>query len=80
MTNARGRKPKPGDAVVPAEVPPGLLDDLPIEEQRAISEIVGKPVLLRAYDDDGRAEIEFTGSDGVIHFIYVSPDFIKLAR
>ncbi|MFZ0634951.1 MAG: hypothetical protein WCA98_02015 [Candidatus Acidiferrales bacterium] len=51
-----------------------------MEDQRAISEIVGKPVLLRAYDDDGRAEIEFTGSDGVIHFIYVSPDFIKLAR
>lgn len=76
----RGSKPKPGDAVVLTEVPPGLLEDLPMEDQRAISEIVGKPVLLRAYDDDGRAEIEFTGSDGVIHFIYVSSDFIKLAR
>ena len=72
------RKPAPGDAVVLRDVPRGLLDDLPMEDQRAICEIVGKPVRLNEYDEDGRAELEFTDSEGVIHFIYVSPDVIGL--
>jgi hypothetical protein len=38
---------------------------------------VGKPVLLNQYDYEGRAELEFTDSDGTTHFIYVSPDLIK---
>jgi hypothetical protein len=70
-------KPKPGDTVMLTEVPPGLLDNLPIEDQRAISEVVGKPVRLNEYDDDGRAELEFTDRDGNFHFIYVSPKFIR---
>jgi len=59
--------------------PRGLLDDLPKEDQKAISEIVGKPVRLNEYDDDGRAELKFTDSDGGIHFIYVSADAIRIA-
>ena len=55
---------------------PGLLDNLPVEDQHAISEIVGKPVKLNEYDTDGRAELEFTDSEDVIHFIYVDPKFI----
>jgi hypothetical protein len=69
----------PGDTVVLREVPQGLLDGLPEEDQRATSEIVGKPLRLNEYDDVGRAELEFTDSKGVVHFIYVSPDVIRIA-
>ena len=70
-------KPKPGDTVVLIKLPPGLLDGLLDGDQRAISEIVGKPVRLEQYDEDGRAELRFTTSDGQIHFIYVSPEYIS---
>jgi hypothetical protein len=72
-------KPKPLSRVVLVKIPPGSLNDLPIEDQRAISEIVGKPVRLNEYDVDGRAELEFKDSSGVIHFIYVNPEFIRAA-
>ena len=73
------RKPVPGDVVVLGELPGGLLDGSPIEDQRAISNIVGKPVRLSDYDSDGRAELQFTDTEGVVHFVYVSPDVIRLA-
>lgn len=73
------RKPSPGDDVILRKLPPGFIDDLPEEDQKAISAIVGKPVRLNEYDDDGRAELEFTDENGVIHFIYVSPDAIEVA-
>jgi len=72
-------KLKPGAAAVLTKVPPGLLDGLPEEDQSAISEIVGKRILLVAYDDDGRAELEFKDREGTIHFIYVAPEFIRPA-
>jgi hypothetical protein len=77
MENA---KPKPGDTVVLTSAPPGLLKGLPTEDQDALTEAVGKPVLLLAYDDDGRAELEFKDRHGVIHFIYVNPDMIRAAK
>jgi hypothetical protein len=73
------RKPMPGDFVVLEEMPPGLLDSLPKEDQQAICEIVGKPIRLNKYDDDGRPELEFTDQHGVIHFIYVRPEFLRSA-
>jgi len=73
------RKPMPGETVTLREVPNGLLDGLPMEDQHAISEIVGRPVRLNEYDPAGRAELEFTDSQGVLHFIYVSPDIISIA-
>ena len=76
MTTSRRKRPKPGDTVVLIEVPPGLLDGLPTEDQEAIAEVVGKRVLLAEYDDDGRAELEFTDRNGVIHSIFVSPDLV----
>jgi hypothetical protein len=48
-------KPNPGDLVVLMAIPDGFLDDLPDEDQQAIKDIVGKPVLLNEYDDAGRA-------------------------
>lgn len=75
--------PKPGTMVVLRELPPGLLDGLPAEDQRAIRAIVGQPVLLSAYDADGRAELEFsdpfytqTEHSTLTHTIYVAPGFI----
>ena len=68
---------KPGDSVVLTGVPPGLLQGLPIEDQTAIVEVVGKQVLLVGYEDDGRAELEFTDKHGTVHFIFVDPAFIQ---
>jgi len=79
MRNGEDKKPKPGDMVVLAKLPSGMLNDLPMEDQKAISEIVGKPTLLREYDDAGRAELEFKDGNGVVHFIYVAPEFVRKA-
>ena len=75
-TNTR---PKPGDLVILRECPAGLVDDLPAADQQAISAIIGKLVRLNKYEDDGRAELEFTDADGVIHFLFLSPEFIGVA-
>jgi hypothetical protein len=72
-------RPKPGDRVILKECPAGLLDDLPAADQQAISAIIGKPVRLNEYDVDGRAELEFTDADGVIHFLFVGSEFIGVA-
>jgi hypothetical protein len=80
MADNRGKKPKPGDTVVLTEVPHGLLDHLPQADKQAISEAVGKLIALNGYDDDGRAELQFTDDSGVIHFIYVKPDVIRAAK
>ncbi len=76
--NSQSKKPKPGDKVVLTKLPPGLLDDLPAEDQQAIKEIVGKPIQLNEYDNDGRAELEFKHRTGNVHFIYVRPEFMKV--
>jgi hypothetical protein len=79
MTSPPRERPKPGDQVVLIEIPPGLLDDLPTEDQEAISAIVGKSVALNEYDDVGRAELQFNDAGGNVHLIYVSPEFIRVA-
>ena len=77
----RPKKTLPAErSVILKALPPGFLDNLPVEDQRATSEIVGKPVMLNEYDADGRAELEFTDSEDVIHFIYVDPKFIETAQ
>jgi len=72
-------EPKPGELVVLIEVPKGLLDDLPLEDQQAINEVVGTPILLKEYDELGRAELEFRERDGTLHYIYVDPKFVRVA-
>jgi hypothetical protein len=42
-------------------------------------QVVGKPILLTGYDEDGRAELEFQDGSADFHFIYVSPEFIRKA-
>jgi hypothetical protein len=76
MAAAENIKLKPGDTVVLTAVPPGMLDGLPSEDQQAITEIVGKPILLTQFDEDGRAELEFQDRNGYFHVLYVKPEFI----
>ena len=64
-------RPLPGKEVVLTRLPAGFLDDLPLEDQQAISAMVGKKVVLNEYDDAGRAECEFVDHAGTIHFIWV---------
>ena len=79
MASADNTRPKPGDKVVLIAVPSGMLNDLPTEDQKAITKVVGKPILLTGYDEDGRAELEFQDDSADTHFIYVSPEFIRKA-
>lgn len=72
-------RPEPGDTVVLREMPQGLVDGLPIKDQRAIADILGEPVRLSGYDDDGRAILEFNDRDDEVHFIFVRPDTISIA-
>jgi hypothetical protein len=73
----RVTKPKPGDKVVLKALPPGFVDDLPEEEQRAILARIGRPIMLMGYDRDGRAELEFMAQDDSIHALYVDPKFVR---
>jgi hypothetical protein len=68
-------RPKPGGEVVLREIPPGLLDGLPEEDQKAISAIVGVPVKFSGYDD-GRLELEFVESNGTMHSIFVDRRYV----
>jgi hypothetical protein len=76
----RDTKPKTGDSVIVNGLPPKFLDDLPNSDQAAIANVVGTAVLLLAYDEDGRAELEFTDAAGTIHSIFVDPKYIDRAH
>ncbi len=78
--DSKSIEPKPGDTVTLIREPEGLLSGLPKEDRVAISKIVGTPILLVAYGEDGRAELKFTGSDGVVHFVYVDPSEIRAVK
>jgi hypothetical protein len=63
------------------------LEGLPQEDQNAIVAIVGKPVSLVDYDEDGRAELHVddpfdvrTDDDSHRHSIWVAPEFIERHR
>jgi hypothetical protein len=73
----RATKPTPGGKVVLKALPPGFLDDLSEDEQRAISARIGRPNMLMGYGRDGRAKLEFIADDDSIHTLYVDLKFIK---
>jgi len=77
---SHGKKVLKNKSVVLKGLPPGFIDDLPLEDQQAISSVVGKSVVLLGYDEDGRAELEFTAKDGVIHCIWVQPKFVAAVK
>ena len=74
-----------GEQVILLRLPPGFLDDLPDEDVRAISAMIGSPVTLVEYDDVGRAQLDFvdpiTPEGGLhTHTIWVAPAFIRPLR
>lgn len=75
MSTRSDDAPKPGGTAILLRLPPGFLDDLPADDQRAISSVIGTPLLFTKYDEHGRAELEFPDEDGIIHFIYVPVEF-----
>ena len=68
---------KAGQKVVLTALPAGFVDDLPEEDQRAISAVVGTAILLVGFDDIGRAELQFQEQDGTYHTIFVAREFIQ---
>jgi len=66
-----------GQKVILNALPAGFVDDLPEEDQRAISAAVGTAILLVGFDDIGRAELEFQEQDGTHHKIFVAREFIQ---
>ena len=68
----------PGSRVLLTAAPPALLEGLPPEDQNAIIAAVGKPILLLRYDQDGRAELEFKDTEGVIHSVFVDPSLLRV--
>lgn len=79
---------KPGDMVVLVGLPPGYLDDLPPEEQFAISEMVGKPIKFCGITSGiignsrwERAELAFSDKKrGMNHTLYVDPSYIRTVK
>jgi hypothetical protein len=77
-------KPHAGDRVILIALPPGFVDDLPEEDQRSLTAMIGKSVMLVGYDEHGRAELQFAypidaRTDGSIHkhaTIWVGPNCI----
>jgi hypothetical protein len=77
----RRKKPKRGDKVILIALPPGFLDDLARDEQRAISRRAGKPIRLHGYDEDGRTELEFKAEErNTSHVIWAKPKYINPAK
>ena len=77
ITASKRSLPKPGERVVLEKLPPGLLNGLPEEDQRAISAIVGVPIQFLGYEDDGRIGLEFVDDYGIFHHIYVDRQYVK---
>jgi hypothetical protein len=57
----------PRQKAILTRLPAGFLDDLPEEDQKAISGVVGKPIEFVGYDEDGRTELTFTDGNEVFH-------------
>jgi len=74
--------------VVLVDLPPGFVDDLPLEEQIAIRDMVGKAVRLveittLAFRRERveRAELEFSSTiSRMNHTLYVDPRFIRTLK
>jgi hypothetical protein len=74
------KKAKVAKKAVVKELPPGWLDDLPREDQEAITAILGKPISVVRDDEDGRVVLEFDDKQGDTHFIYVEPEFVEFPK
>jgi hypothetical protein len=74
------KQSKPGDMVVLVGLPPGFLDDLPLENQIAIRDVTGKPIRycgITITSTWQRVELEFHENSERGHTLYVDPSFIR---
>jgi hypothetical protein len=78
MTNRKLTDPKLGDLVKLKLVPPGVLEDLPMADRKAILKASASPMRLIEYDEVGRAGLQFTDGNGIVHIIYVNPDLLTI--
>jgi len=69
----------PGDLVILESAPSSLLHGLPDEDQVAIRDVVGKPVLFAGMSY-GQAELEFKDARGDFHTIWVESRLIAPVR
>jgi hypothetical protein len=84
VTSDEYNKPQVWQQVILIGLPPRFLEGLPEEDQRAITAMVGKAVMLVGYDDDGDAELEFADPFDAdpenyfshTHTIWVAAEFI----
>ena len=67
----------PKSKVILKGLPPGFLDGLPPEDQRAVHALVGKRVKFNEHDEYGHAELQFKDKEEITHFIWVDPKFIE---
>ena len=79
------KQPRPGDMVILERLPPGFLDDLPLENQIAIRDMIGKPIKFNEVDSWGRAELEFGDEPGAVsitrgHYLYVDLSCIRTIK
>jgi hypothetical protein len=67
-----------GDPVV-VTLPAGWLDDLPPEDQAAITAILGRPIQFSEYDADheGYVEVVFADDRGHTHHMNVRAEFVR---
>ena len=72
-----------GERVLLRALPPGFLDGLPEEDQRAITAMIGKAVTFVGWDEIGAAELHFddpfhprTDESSFTHSIWVAPECI----
>ena len=73
-----GRKIRKRNKVIFLEAPVKLLAGLPSEDQRAITEQVGKVFEVEGFDDYGHVEIVFFDKFGRNHSIWVEPTALKV--
>ena len=80
VEDASGTALQVGDHVVLLNASEELLGDLPSEDKAAIQAQVGKSVEVHGFDEHGHAELEFTGLDGTMHFIWVKGSALQKKR
>jgi hypothetical protein len=76
---ALGSDSNAGDPVVVTHLPAGWLDDLPPEDQAAITAILGRRIQFSEYDVDheGHVEVVFVDGRGHTHFMNVRAEFVR---
>lgn len=69
-----------GDHIRIIEIPEGLPEGLPEEDQVAIYAQVGKVLVVQGFEMDGSAELEFVDDAGHIHTIWINPNYLEKSK